>query len=523
MWDSTSDVLVLGAGHNSLIAAAYLAKAGVKTLVLEAKSIVGGGCTSEELTKPGFVHDVCATIHGGIVSGPVPAELELERYGLNYMFPDPMSASIFPDGSSIVTYRDVERTAREIEKLSPRDGVAYRRLVGFWEEHVKPWFIPVRYSPPKQPSELYGLIEQKGAAGQEVMRLMASSPLEVVNEFFEDDRVRAHVLKASLQGGPLLDQFGYGLLVLTNGSGMRHSFGWAFPEGGSQQLPDALTRAIEEHGGQVLANARVREIIVKDGEAVGVETDDGRRFRASQAIVAGLHVRQLFLDMIDDRWLDPSLVEMARQVRSGLSEVILHIAMKEKPRFRGNLPEDVVLCQVPESMPDLAAAYANYRTGHLYPRAPFQVVAHTLIDSKRAPAGGHVLNIGHYAPYALEGDPNTWRQQKDEIFQHEMQRVQEYIPNLSEDTVGSAMFTPVEIEAHNPMFYRGDIMGMGHVLSQEGILRPHPAIADYRMPVKKLYLTAACAYPGGSISGAPGRNAAMTVLQDLGVAAGAAR
>ncbi|MBI2088886.1 MAG: NAD(P)/FAD-dependent oxidoreductase [Deltaproteobacteria bacterium] len=518
MWDAEADILVLGAGHNGLTAAAYLAKAGLKTLVLEAKEQVGGGSGSEELTAPGYRHDTCASIHGGIQAGPVLQELELHRFGLHYIYPDPLYASVFPDGSSLITWRSVEQTVKEIEKFSPKDAAAYRGLMEFWERAIRDWYVRSRYSPPRKPSEIYALLEKR-ELGFELMRHMASSPLEVVKELFEEEHVRAHVLKASIQGGILPDQFGYGGLVFTAGTGARHTFGWGIPEGGALELPLALTRCLRAFGGDVLTRSPVKEIIVENGTAKGVATADGRRYAAKKALVAGLHVRQIFLEMVDPKWLDSGLVNAIGKVKTGLSEIVLHVALSERPRYRPGLGvDDVVHVHAPESMSDLIAAYAEYRKGNRYPRAPFQILCHTLLDGKRAPHGHHVLNVGHYAPYGLSDRPESWLTIKEDLLNHEMERVREYIPNVKEKTVvGKLVVTPPEIEAGNPMFFRGDIAGMGHVLSQEGMLRPHPSISDYRTPIHRLYLTAACTYPGGSISGAPGHNCAMTVLGDLGL------
>jgi phytoene dehydrogenase-like protein len=518
MWDGEADIIVLGAGHNGLITAAYLAKAGLKTLVLEAKERVGGGSGTEELTAPGYRHDTCASIHGGIQAGPVLQDLELQRFGLHYIYPDPLYASVFPDGSSLITWRSVDRTVKEIERFSPKDAAAYRRLMEFWERAIRDGYTRSRYSPPRKPSEIYGRLE-KSDFGFELMRFMASSPLEVVKELFEEEHVRVHVLKASIQGGILPDQFGSGGLVFTAGTGARHTFGWGIPEGGALELPLALLRCLRAHGGDVLTGAPAKEIIVEDGKAKGVVTADGRRFVAHKALVAGLHVRQIFREMIDQKWLDPALVEAIGKVKTGLSEIVLHIALSERPRYRPTFGvNDVVHVHAPESMSDLIAAYAEYRKGNRYARAPFQVVCHTLLDGKRAPHGHHVLNGGHYAPYELSGRAESWSAIKNELLHHEMERLREYIPNVNEKTVvGKLVVTPLDIEASNPMFFRGDIGGLGHVLSQEGILRPHPSISDYRTPIDHLYLTAACTYPGGSINGAPGHNCAMTVLSDLGL------
>ena len=518
MWDGEAEVLVLGAGHNGLTAAAYLAKAGLKTLVLEAKERVGGGSGTEELTAPGYRHDTCASIHGGIQSGPVLKDLELDRFGLRYIYPDPLYASVFPDGSSLITWRSVDQTVKGIERFSPKDAAAYRRLMEFWEKAIRDGFARSRYSPPRKHTEIYARLE-KSEFGFQLMRYMASSPLDVVRELFEEEHVRAHLLKASIQGGIFPDQPGSGGSIFTAGTGARHTFGWGLPEGGAAELPLALARCLRAHGGEVVTSAPVKEIIVEESAARGVVTADGRRYAAHKALVAGLHVRQLFREMIDPHWLDAGLVEAMGNVKTGLSEVVLHLALSERPRYRQGLGvDDVVHVHAAESIADLIAAYAEYRKGNRYPRAPFQIICHTLLDSKRAPQGHHVLNIGHYAPYDLSGRPESWSAIKEELLRHEMERVREYIPNVNEKTVvGKLVATPLDIEASNAMFLRGDIGGMGHLPSQEGILRPHPSISDYRTPIRGLYLTAACTYPGGSITGAPGHNSAMTVLNDLGL------
>ena len=356
MWDGEADILVLGAGHNGLTAAAYLAKAGLKTLVLEAKERIGGGSGTEELTAPGYLHDTCAAIHGGIQAGPVLKDLELERFGLRYIYPDPLYASVFPDGTSLITWRSVERTMKEIERFSPKDAASYRRLMEFWDKAIRDGFVRSRYSPPRKPTEIYARLE-KSEFGFDLMRYMASSPLDVVKEFFAEEHVRAHVLKASIQGGIIPDQPGSGGQVLTGGTGARHTFGWGLPEGGALQLPLALARCLRAHGGDVLTASAVKEIIVEDGIARGVLTADGRRYAAHKALLAGLHVRQIFLEMIDPRWLDAGLTEAMKNVKTGLSEVVLHLALSERPRYRcAPGVDEVVHVHAAESIADLVAA-----------------------------------------------------------------------------------------------------------------------------------------------------------------------
>src|SRR5918992_420792 len=260
-----TDVVVAGAGHNSLIAAAYLAKAGFSVLVVEARDVAGGNTVTEELTLPGFKHDSCSSAHILIQSNPLMRndELGLDRYGLRYVFTDPALVMPFEDGSSITMWRDRNRTAAELARFSRRDGDAYLRMLDEWDS-LKAVHSRVSNLPPSE-------LTEDNEAARRYAKLSAMSAHAVVTERFEHERVRSFVLWlafATIQGG---DRPGAGIQPLSVTAG-RQEFGWATPIGGSGMLPLALVRLIEDHGGRVVTGSPVTEIVVERGRASGVVT-----------------------------------------------------------------------------------------------------------------------------------------------------------------------------------------------------------------------------------------------------------
>jgi phytoene dehydrogenase-like protein len=273
------DFIIAGAGHNSLITAAYLARAGLHVLMLEGRDRIGGDTLTEELTLPGFYHDTCASAHVLIQNNPLlrENELELGRYGLQYLFPDPVVVIPFPDGESITMYRDRERTAAELARYSRRDADAYLRLLADWDG-VKAAVNRGNQQAPARPSEALAALEA-APGGEEMLRVRASSALDVVCERFEDDHVRAFVLWMALMTAQPIDRPYTGFLPFSLLSG-RQTYSWTTPRGGSGKLPEALAALILEHGGMIETGRWVERVLVEDGRAVGVRTRDGAEFRA---------------------------------------------------------------------------------------------------------------------------------------------------------------------------------------------------------------------------------------------------
>ncbi len=273
----TFDIVVAGAGHNSLVAAAYLAKAGFKCLILEAHHRIGGGTRSEWLTLPGFWHDSFATAHVVTQNSPTlrQNELKLGDYGLEYIFPDPVAHIPFPDGSWMTQWRDINRTCEEFAKFSRRDAETYRRMMAEFDA-VKSIFNEARFTPVGFTKPLNDVLAAH-ADGKLWQRRMALSAWEIIRDNFEDEHTRCFMLWFALLTIVPPEQATTGRLAysLVN---ERQTWSWCIPRGGAQALPDALAGFIEAHGGTIVTEKRIRRLIVEHGKYTGVECTDGSHY-----------------------------------------------------------------------------------------------------------------------------------------------------------------------------------------------------------------------------------------------------
>lgn len=513
------DVVVAGAGHNSLVCAAYLARAGLRVLVLERAPHIGGDTATEELTLPGFKHDACASAHTIFQSSPIirDNELGLDRYGLEYLYPDLAVVMAFRDGRSITMFHNREATVRELARFSERDARAYRRLLDDWDA-IKAQQNRARYSPPPMPSAAIAALEAT-PPGLEAVRWRYASALEVVRERFEEEHVRAFFLWLSLMTMQWIDQPGTGLLPLSIASG-RQAFSWTTPRGGSQALPDALAAIVREHGGEVRTGAEVVRVLVEGRRAVGVATADGREFRATRAVVSTIHVAHL-PDIVGRDALGEQFADGLAHWRTGVTMFVTHYALDAPPLYRLEQgPTPAVACGIVESTDELLDALAAFRRGEAWTRnPPLLVISSSVVDPSRAPAGRHTLKVVGFQPYELrDGGPRRWDAIKEDVSEADFEHFLRYTTNLSRRNVlAKHVESPLDLERRNPHNYRGSCHGGDQDLAQEGALRPLLGWAGYRLPVPGLYQTGATTHPGASVTGAPGRNCAQVVLEDLGL------
>src|SRR5919201_1541490 len=285
---TTADIVVAGAGHNSLIAAAYLAKAGFEVLLLDARAEAGGGAATEELLLPGYMIDSCSTGHTLIQPNPVLRDDELglkADYGLEYISPDPVAHVVFPDGEALTHWLDLDRTCDELARFSPRDADAYRRLLAEYDE-IKPAVAAYRFNPIGSAPPLLESVTPKWQR-----RLMLSA-YDVIRREYEDPHVQSYFLWQSNQTLPPVDAYGTGLLAVSIVAG-RQAQSWILPVGGSGELPRALVRCLEDNGAIVLTNRLVTGLVVDNGRCTGVETADGERYLARHAVLSSIHVKSL--------------------------------------------------------------------------------------------------------------------------------------------------------------------------------------------------------------------------------------
>jgi phytoene dehydrogenase-like protein len=511
------DVVVAGAGHNSLVAAAYLAKAGLRCLVVEARDGVGGDTNSEQLTLPGFLHDTCSTAHNLIQASPTLArrELPLEDYGLEYLHPDPVVHLPFPDGAWLTQWRDLDRTCEEFARFSRRDADAYRTLLRDYES-VAPLFGRWRHTPigwgPTLPELLAGHPD-----GNRWLRQQATSAWEVVRDAFHDEHTRAFMLWMSFMTVQPVDRPGTGPLASSLAFGrQRHS--WTLPRGGSGALPQALARYLEAHGGVVLTGARVTGLVVEGGRCAGVDTADGQRHRAGRAVLSTVHVKDLVAMAPAQLW-DDDFRDGVGTWRPGVSMFVAHYATTEPPRFpAGGGEVSSVASGTPHSVDRLLRVGSEFTRGIVATDDPvLLVLAPTVADPSRAPAGRHTLKVVGFQPYELPGGPERWDQLKDEVAEANLAQLRRHAPNLTGDAIlASHVKSPLDLERFNAHNWHGSCHGGDMGPAQSGALRPAPGWAGHRTPIPGLYQTGATTHPGGSVSAAPGRNAAMVMLRDLG-------
>ena len=516
---TTTDVVVAGAGHNGLITAAYLARAGRRVVVLDARDIPGGGAASEELMRPGYRIDSCSTGHTLILDHPVIAGDELgllSRHGLEYLHPDPVAAVVFPDGEHLIMHLDPAGTEREIARFSTRDAHAFRRLLDEWAQ-VAPAFRAASQTPIGMGPGLDELLA--AAPGGDIWRRRRQlSAWEVVNREYESRHVRAFMLWMAFQTYVSVDLPGSGALAVSVLAG-RQRRSWAVPRGGSGRLTDALVAEVERLGGEVLCGRRVSRLLVDGDRCVGVETTDGERFLAKEAVVSSIHVKHL-IDMAPREVWPESFTYGVETFDTGLPMFAVHLATSARPRLRG-LPDPgmAVSSGIVRWPEDLVAGIRRARDRAPQQELPWVLIATpTLVDPSRAPDGHHTVKLlTVVSPTPPEGF-DDWDAARDTVARGFIDLARRHVEGIGEDEVLEVLAkSPLDLERANPHMIGGAPHGGDRGVAFSGPLRPAPGWAQHRMPLAGLYQTGGTTHPGGSITGAPGHNAARVLLADLGL------
>ena len=510
------DIVVAGAGHNSMITAAYLAKAGYRCLLLEGRPIVGGGVKTAQLTLRGFKDDVCSTSHAFLMDNPMMKndELLLRDYGLEYVDPDPIFHVPFADGGYLTQWRDVDRTCDEFAKFSKRDAAAYRKMLAEFDA-IRPIVFGASFTPigfGKPVNDQLGQLPR----GKLWQRRMAMSAWENIRDTFEDEHSRIFLLflahlAAEPPDGPVTGRLAYGA------ARQQHS-GRPIPKGGSGALTQALARYIEAHGGVLLTNKWVNRLIIEDGRCAGVECSDGSLYHAEKAVVSTIHIKHLAGMAPRDLW-GQDFLDGVDTWQAENAMFVTHLATSEAPKFAvqgGSLaPVESGILVSPERA--LRFGYDDQSGTVSMDDPPMQIICPTVADPTRAPAGMHSIKIVGWQPYALKEGPDHWDQIKEEVSDGYLKFLRRYAPNMTEDKILARFITsPRDLERMNPHFWHGSAHAGAQSASQVGPMRPMPGWAQHRMPIPGLYQTGATTHPGGSVTGGPGRNAATVILKDFG-------
>lgn len=500
-----ADVVVIGAGHNGLICAAYLAQAGLEVCVLEAREIVGGNTVTEELTLPGFRHDSCSSAHVLIQSNPVIADDELgllSTYGLTYVHTDPAVVLPLPDGDAVVVHRDLDATVDEVARFSPEDAAELQAMLREWDGGLAG--AHARWNAGDAPSG--------DTATAQYDALRARSAWDVVHSRFTHPVVRDLLLWLGFATIQDPRRPGTGSLPSAITAG-RLRYGWATPIGGSGALPAALVRHLEDHGGHVVAGAPVARIDTSGGRASAVETADGRRVAARRGVVSSAHLAALAAMLRGEP--PPDLAEARDTWRPGLSLFAVHAALRGGLSFPTRSGPVSSVAGGLGTASGLAAQLEAFRGGAPDARDPWLLlVASTLVDPGRAPDGRGTFKILTVAPHD-RADGRSWDEAGAEHGAALMDLVHARTNLARDDVLQVVVETPTSLAERNPHNLGGSCHG-GEFVTADG--RVVPGWSSYLSSVPGLYLTGSTAHPGGSVSGRPGRNAARAVLTDLGLA-----
>jgi phytoene dehydrogenase-like protein len=514
------DIVVAGGGHNSLVASAYLAAAGLKVLVLEKNDWLGGGVVTRELTVPGFKQDLHSTVHMLTQANPLIRNDELKlmaKFGLKYIKPDVSVATIFDDGTAVLTYHDLDKTCEDMAKISPRDAESYRKHCARSLE-LMPMFTTGLFAPPAPFGTFLAMLEQS-KLGRDLIGVMNKSAFDIVDEMFESEKLKVHFLKFASEAMSGPEEKGTGL-VFSMLVGWVHAFHGGFPEGGSGALCDALVRCIEHHGGATRIEANVTRVLIEGGKAVGVELEDGEQIRARKAVIGCFHPHLLrkFVTGVNDQ----VLTDAERTHPAGYTSFIVNYALNSPPVYPAieGLPEQPMMIELlSPSLLDLRREFDNLRYGVMNDDPNIVCFTHSNLDATRAPPGKATLYQYSFAPYSLaDGGPQAWDRVRDQVADSMLKTYRKFATNIEPDNIiARHISTPLDNERWTPSFQKGDIMGIGRYLYQFLGRRPTPELSQYTVPgVDGLYLCGPFMHPGGGVIGG-GRAVAVKMMGDLGL------
>ena len=521
----TYDAIVIGGGHNGLINAAYLARAGKRVLVLERRELVGGAAVTEEVF-PGFKFSVYSYVVS-LLRPEIIRDLDLPGHGL-HVLPLESTLTPLPDGDYLAQWSDHDQTRRELCRHSPRDAEAYDeygRLMHHMARAVKPILGMVPPDPTSlSPRDLLGLLRLgrhfRGLGAERfhaLYKLMTMSAADFLDEWFETDVLKATKAASGIIGtflGPRSPGTAYILLHHYMGEIDGVFRAWGFAKGGTGSISEAIAGAARRFGAEIRASAPVARVIVNDGRAVGVVLESGEEVRA-RVVVSGLDPRRTFLQLVEPRELPGEFVDAIRRFTFRGSSGKVNLALGELPDFTcmpGTGPHLRGAISISPSLEYVERAYDDAKYGEFSRRPYMDVVIPSMIDPGMAPPGKHVMSIFvQYAPFQLNGG---WTDARREAFGDAViDTLSEYAPNLKAAILHRQVITPADIERVTGLS-EGNIFQGELALRQLFFLRPAPAWAKYRTPVRGLYQCGSGTHPGGGIMGGSGRLAALAILKD---------
>lgn len=520
------DAIIVGGGHNGLTTAAYLGKAGFKTLVLERRPVVGGAVVTEEIC-PGYSISTISYVVS-LLQEKIIKDLELKKNGFEMI---KMDGALSVCGDDYLFLNDDEdHNRKQVERFSAKDYDAMGQFDQMFQDVGEVIRKQMLKEPPKLDLGFFDLLKL-GQVGLDVRKLtpqlrhrllqiLTSSAYDLIERWFESSMIKSMYGSACFSGNyASLCQPGSAIPLFHSAIGELdgEKGAWRIVKGGMGGLTQAMASFARSKGVEIQTNASVEEILVENNCATGVRLESGEII-TSKCVMANTDPKRTFLNLVAPKHLDPDFSKDIQQIRMGHSSLRVNLALKDLPDIKffdsGKGPwhsSDICI------FPDIKGQEANYfaaATGHLPKEPRLEITIPSTVDDSLAPAGHHVMSVlAKYYPYELADDLH-WDDIKEDVADHIVDYMTKTMPNLKQHIVGRQMISPFDLETEYGLT-RSDIFHGRHDLDQIFSMRPHPSAAQYRTPIDALYICGSGAHPGGGVTGAPGHNAAKRVIADL--------
>jgi phytoene dehydrogenase-like protein len=503
----SADAVVVGAGHNGLVAANLLADAGWDVLVLEATGAAGGAVRSAEVTAPGYLSDLYSSFYPLGYASPVLTGLGLDRYGLRWTHAPDVLAHLLPDGRAAVLNRDLDATAASLAAFAPTDGERWRAAYADWRDVSGPMLDAILTPFPPVRGGLGLLRRLKVGGALRLARRLVVPVRRLGGEMFDGEGATLLLAGCALHTDLSPEEAGsgvYGWLLAMLGQ----QIGWPVPVGGSQRITDALVARLTERGGRILYGARVDRVLTARGRAMGVRTVGGTAWRARRAVLADVPAPALYLDLVGAAALPPRLVEDLAHFRWDGSTLKVDWALSGPLPWANPAVAGAGTVHLGADLNGLTAYAAELARGEV-PKDPFLLLGQmSVADPGHSPPGTESLWAYTHLPFR-----RNWRAEEVAAHVERMEQViEDAAPGFRARVVGRHVAGPADLERGDPSLVGGALGGGTSAAYQQLFLRPIPGLGRADTPVDRLYLASASAHPGGGVHGAPGANAARAAL-----------
>ena len=523
------DLIIVGGGHNALVTAAYVARAGVKVLVLERRELLGGACVTEELW-PGYKVSTAAYVNS-LLRPEIIRDLDLKRHGFKMLPRNPSSFTPFPDGRSLMLGPNKAMTHREISKFSAKDADALPKYEAMLERvaaFIEPTLMQTPPSPwsfnPRNLLQLAKLglgFARLGTDGQKAIEILTGAATPILDRWFESEQLKVTLATDAIIGAmasPSMPGTAYVLFhhVMGECDGIRGV--WGYVRGGMGGISNAIASAALEAGAEIRTSSEVSSILVKNGEAAGVVLKDGIEITARR-VASGADAQMTFLKLLGGQDLPEDFVEAVRNIDYSSASLKINISLSELPDFKA-VPGTTAGLQhrgtihISPTMQYIERAYDNAKYGCPSEHPIIEATIPSVLDDTLAPPGHHVMSMfTQYFPYKLAPGLSL-QEEKEKYAERCFDLMNEYAPNFRRSVIGRQVLAPTDLEKRFGLT-GGNIMQGSMSLSSLSFMRPVPGYADYRTPIRGLYMCGAATHPGGGVMGACGYNAAREILRDM--------